>query len=432
MSDEPVVEQELPTAIAVNAPREGLPATITTQSQLSELIHAIRQGTGPVALDAERASGFKYSQRAYLIQIRRTGSGSHLIDPMHFPDLAQLQDALEGVDWILHAASQDLVCLAEVGLRPTASLFDTELAGRLLGFPRVGLGAMIESQLGYALAKEHSAADWSTRPLPESWLNYAALDVEFLIELWELLEQQLRNLERFDWAMQEFVHVKTTTSVIERIDPWRRTSGMHAVRKPRELAVIREVWQARDHLARERDTAAGRILSDSHIVTLAASGFSKPSELRQLSFMHLRNVKRNADVWIEATVAAHALAESELPPLKLPNSAPPPPRNWEVRNPEAWKRLEYARSEVSKAAEKLAMPVENLMTPDTIRRILWSPPETSSEVSTSLRELGAREWQIDLVGPIIQTAIFDRPVQTTKSEAVPETMGLQAKTATEL
>ena len=417
MSEETLDEAELPTAIPVSAPREGLPATITTDDQLAELVAAIERGTGPVALDAERASGFKYSQRAYLIQIRREGSGSHLIDPINFSNLGKLQTALDGVDWILHAASQDLVCLAEVGLRPTASLFDTELAGRLLGFPRVGLGAMIESQLGFALAKEHSAADWSTRPLPESWLNYAALDVEFLIELWELLAQQLRDEEKFEWALQEFDHVKTTTTAIERVDPWRRTSGMHAVRKPRELAVIREVWQARDEIARERDTAAGRILSDSHIVTLAASGLSKSSELRQLSFMHLRNVKRNADVWIEATVAAHALADSDLPPLKLPSTAPPPPRNWEVRNPEAWKRLEYARSEVSKVAEQLGMPVENLMTPDTIRRLLWTPPDSELEVSPALLELGARQWQIDIVGPIMETAIWNRPVKVAKRAA---------------
>lgn len=417
MSEEITEEVTESTATSVTAPRDGLPATVETQEQLQDLIAAIKAGTGPVALDAERASGFRYSQRAYLIQLRRQGSGSHLIDPIHFDDLSELQAALEGVDWILHAASQDLVCLAEVGLKPTAALFDTELAGRLLGLPRVGLGPMIETQMGFALAKEHSAADWSTRPLPESWLNYAALDVEFLIELWEILEQQLRDSNKFEWALQEFEHVKINTSPIERVDPWRRTSGMHVVRKPRELAVVREVWQARDAIARDRDTAAGRILSDSHIVTLASSGLTTAKELRQLSFMHLRNVKRNADVWIEATLTAHDLDEADLPPAKLPSSGPPPPRNWEVRNAEAWKRLEFARAAVSSLAEKSGLPVENLMTPDTIRRILWTPPEDPTGLTQALLELGARPWQIELVGPILHQAIWDRP---TKSSKVPD------------
>ena len=393
-------------SIRITEPREGLPEIVSTPEQLADLVSAVAAGAGPVALDAERASGFKYRQRAYLIQLRRKGSGSHLIDPTLFPNLNELQAALQGVDWILHAASQDLVCLAEVGLIPTANVFDTELAGRLLGLPRVGLGPLTETQLGFSLAKEHSAADWSTRPLPESWLNYAALDVEFLIELWEVLEKQLQEAGKFHWAIQEFEHVKLTTGPIERIDPWRRTSGMHVIRRPRDLAVIREVWHARDEVAREQDVAAGRILSDSHIVTLASSGLTKESELKSLSFMHLRNVKRHSGKWITAALKAHSLPENELPALKLPVSGPPAPRNWEVRNPQAWRRLEFARAQLSAIAEKLSLPIENLMTPDTIRRILWTPPDSVEYLKSALGELNARPWQIEIVAPVLETSIW--------------------------
>ena len=406
-SDESIVE-----TIRITEPRDGLPEIVAEPSQLENLLAAMASGTGPVALDAERASGFKYSQRAYLIQIRRQGSGSHLIDPTLLPNLNPLQEALTGVDWILHAASQDLVCLAEVGLKPTANVFDTELAGRLLGLPRVGLGALIETQLGYSLAKEHSAADWSTRPLPESWLKYAALDVEFLIELWELLEAQLVESNKHHWALQEFDYVKRTTGPIERVDPWRRTSGMHVIRNPRELAVVREVWYARDEIAREQDIAAGRILSDSHIVTLASSGLTKESELKTLSFMHLRNVKRHASTWIAATMRANELPDSELPALKLPVTGPPAPRNWEARNPQAWRRLEYARSQLSTIASDLALPVENLMTPDTIRRVLWTPPESPRKLVETLYEFGARTWQVEIVEPVLETAIWDAPTDS--------------------
>jgi len=393
-------------SIRVTEPREGMPAIASSAEQLADLVAAISRGTGPVALDAERASGFKYSQRAYLIQLRRQGSGSHLIDPTLFANLDLLQNALVGVDWILHAASQDLVCLAEVGLIPTANVFDTELAGRLLGLPRVGLGPLIETQLGFSLAKEHSAADWSTRPLPESWLKYAALDVEFLIELWKELESQLHEANKHTWAIQEFDHVKRTTGPIERVDPWRRTSGMHVIRNQRELAVIREVWHARDAVAREQDIAAGRVLSDAHIVSLASCGLTKESELKTLSFMHLRNVKRHASTWISATMRAHALPDSELPALKLPVTGPPAPRNWEVRNPQAWRRLEFARAELLKVAETLGLPIENLMTPDSIRRVLWAPPENVEALRQTLSDFGARSWQIEIVCPTLETAIW--------------------------
>lgn len=403
-----VVAEEISevTSIAVSEPRDGLPKIATTPAELLAVVAAISQGTGPVALDAERASGFKFSQRAYLIQLRRDGCGSHLIDPTSFANLDVLQAALQDVDWILHAASQDLVCLAEVGLIPTAGLFDTELAGRLLGLPRVGLGPMIETQLGFSLAKEHSAADWSTRPIPESWLNYAALDVEFLIELWNALDQQLIAAGKRDWAIQEFDHVRRTTASIERVDPWRRTSGMHVIRSPREIAIIREVWQARDEIAREQDIAPGRILSDSHIVTIASSGLTTKSDLRTLSLMHLRNVKRHADAWIHAAIRAHDLPEDQLPPVKLPAIGTPAPRNWEARNPVAWRRLEFTRGRLADTAEKLNLPVENLMTPETIRRVLWSPPDTPQRLRDELINYGARPWQIEIVFPILETAIW--------------------------
>ena len=404
------------TSIKIVAPREGLPQIVTTDQQLSELIAAIAAGSGPVALDAERASGFKYSQRAYLIQLRRNGSGSHLIDPTCFANLAPLQESLTGVDWILHAASQDLVCLAEVGLSPTAQLFDSELAGRILGYERVGLGPLLETQLGFSLAKEHSAADWSTRPLPESWLNYAALDVEFLIELWELLATKLHEAEKYHWAIQEFDHVMRTTGPIERVDPWRRTSGMHVIRKPRELAVVREVWHTRDAIARDADIAPGRILSDSHIVTLASSGMSTVSELKSLSFMHLRNVKRHANSWIEAAMRAHELPDSDLPPLKLPASGPPAPRSWESRNPQAWRRLEFTRAALVEIATKLELPTENLMTPETVRKVLWAPPETPSELRIMLAQLNARPWQIEIVAPVLEVAIWQLPSTAETSE----------------
>ena len=142
-------------------------------------------------MDAERASGFRYSNRAYLVQIRRAGAGTVLIDPVsHGGDsvevLAPVAEVLADDEWVLHAADQDLPCLAEIGIRPSA-LYDTELAGRLANYDRVNLAAMVQRLLGLQLTKGHGAADWSKRPLPEEWLNYAALDVEVLVDLREAL-----------------------------------------------------------------------------------------------------------------------------------------------------------------------------------------------------------------------------------------------------
>src|SRR4030095_12945005 len=114
-----------------------------------------------------------------------------------------LATALAEGEWVLHAASQDLACLAELGMKPRR-LFDTELAARLAGFERVGLAALTEQLLGFTLEKHHSAADWSTRPLPQAWLSYAALDVELLVELRDALAAELIAQGKDEWAAEEF------------------------------------------------------------------------------------------------------------------------------------------------------------------------------------------------------------------------------------
>ena len=197
---------DTPELPKLTMPREGLPPVITTDAALADAARALRNASGPVALDAERASGHRYGQRAYLIQIRRAGAGTFLIDPVAQPDLHSIDEALADAPWVLHAASQDLACLSEVGLEPHAGLFDTEIAARLLGRPRVGLAALVADYMGFALAKEHSAVDWSSRPLPESWLAYAALDVELLLELAEKLTAELEATGRLNWLQQECEH----------------------------------------------------------------------------------------------------------------------------------------------------------------------------------------------------------------------------------
>lgn len=118
-------------------PADGVPEVVIDERQLMAAAAAIARGTGPVALDAERASGHRYGQRAYLVQLRRAGSGTWLFDPAACPDLSPVAEAIGDAEWVLHAATQDLACLAEVGLRPQR-LFDTELGGRLAGLPGSG------------------------------------------------------------------------------------------------------------------------------------------------------------------------------------------------------------------------------------------------------------------------------------------------------
>lgn len=400
-TDELAVTQENSELTLITSPTEGLPEVVVTDAALSNTIEAIRAGSGPVALDAERASGFRYSQRAYLIQLRREGSGTHLIDPTAFDELRELNEALVDVDWLLHAASQDLVCLAMAGLVPQRELFDTELAGRLLGLPRVALGTLTESILGISLAKEHSAADWSTRPLPESWLTYAALDVEFLLPLWVAMEQMLIDAGKRDIAAQEFAHVRDHTAHVERQDPWRRTSGLHKVHKPRDLAIVREVWVERDHVASHMDVATGRLLPDAAIVAIALTGATTKDDINALPEVKNRSARRYTHLWSDAIERAHALPVEQLPEARMKATGPPQPKSWAQRNPAAFARLEAIKTSLSVVAEEQNIPVEHLMTPDVVRRVLWDHPQTPEALSELLDVHHVRQWQRDLVVPYL-------------------------------
>ncbi|EME98147.1 ribonuclease D [Streptomyces mobaraensis NBRC 13819 = DSM 40847] len=387
-------------------PREGIPPVVADRDALAAVVAAFAGGRGPVAVDAERASGYRYGQRAYLVQLRREGAGSALIDPVGCPDLSSLGEAIGDAEWVLHAATQDLPCLREIGMTP-ARLFDTELAGRLAGFARVGLGAMVENVLGYALEKGHSAVDWSTRPLPEPWLRYAALDVELLIDLRNALEKELDRQGKLEWARQEFDAIAAAPPAPPRKDPWRRTSGMHKVRRRRQMAVVRELWTARDQIAQKRDVSPGKVLGDGAIIEAALNMPANAHALAALPGFGPRMSRRQLEQWQAAVDRARAVPESELPQPGQPLTGPPPPRAWADKDPVAAARLSAARAAVSALAERLTMPQENVITPDTVRRVCWEPPRDLSPeaVAAALAGHGARPWQVEQVTPVLVRAL---------------------------
>jgi len=402
--------------IPLRTPREGLPPVTASTSALTQVIDAFAAAGGPIAIDAERASGYRYGQRAYLIQLRRAGAGTALVDPIACPDLSALNAALADCEWILHAATQDLPCLAETGLSPTR-LFDTELAGRLAGFARVGLGPLVQALLGLSLEKAHAAVDWSRRPLPEAWLRYAALDVEVLIELRNALETELRRQGKLDWARQEFAAIVATPLPGPVADPWRRTSGLHQIRTRRQLAIVRALWQTRDQLARKRDIYPGRILADAAIVATALTAPATVHELAELAPFNDRSFRPGPRVWFASMTTALALDEEALPPLAPAYGQPPPARIWGKLNPAASERLGVARATVAAIAAEHTVPAENLLAPHALRRLSWQPPSVLSDqaVVQALRDYGARPWQIQLTAAAITRELQSLALRTKNS-----------------
>ena len=422
---------DAPVAVPLLAPALGVPEVVDTEEKFDSALRTLEKGTGPFAVDAERASGYKYSSRAYLIQIKRTEGGLHLIDPIPFGPghelFSRLNNLLNTDEVILHASTQDLPCLREIGINPT-KLFDTELGGRIAGLPRVGLGPLLESLMGVSLAKEHSAVDWSTRPLPADWLNYAALDVELLISLREKIYELLAGANKLKWAEQEFSAILLSPPAPPRIDPWRRTSGMHKIKKRDQLAIIKNLWIARDEIAQATDVSSGKLLNDAAIIEFAIHKPTNKKEaekaLRPIG-MRARWLE-NLPTWLSAIDAAHNTPEDQWPPMKSGADTLPPIKLWRERFPEKYAPLTHARFAVETIAQELSIPTENLISPEIIRRICWAPPAASATgvdvqaVSEAMAKLGARPWQIELVAPSVASALLEKEPREVPVPETPE------------
>lgn len=376
---------------------------VTTRGDFAEACASLAAGQGPIAIDAERASGFTYSQRAYLIQVHRRDAGTFLFDPPAIGDMSDLTPVGEGTDWVLHAASQDLACLREVGISPQR-IFDTELSARLLGLERVGLGPVMAELLDVHLAKAHSAVDWSTRPLPEPWLSYAVEDVERLVDLRDALAALLTDSEKMEFALEEFEAVRLRPEKLPSEEPWRRLSGMHVLRHAQQLAVARSLWLSRDELARERDVSPGRLIPDAAIVAAAGAKLGNQSDLARLKTFTGRASRPEIARWWNAV--EQGLASNDLPALRVPSDTIPHQRSWSDKNPLAALRLVAARESVTALAEGMGMPVENLVSPGPLREVCWAPPENqvADALYVALTGHGVRDWQAVRVAPLLAEA----------------------------
>ena len=410
MSESPEAP-ELPELPLLQHPR-AVTRLIADESALQEAVAVLKASSGPIAIDAERASGFKYSQRAYLIQLRAEKSEIFLIDPVANPEMAksktfqEFAEVLKDREWILHAATQDLPCLNELGLHP-GSIFDTELAGRLAGAPRVGLGSLTESLLQFRLAKEHSAADWSSRPLPESWLNYAALDVDVLHELATAVKELLNQQGKLDWAHQEFASLMSFKPKPQRIDKWRGITGLHKVQDRLSHEIARQLWMARESLAQKMDVAPGRLIPDSSILVAATQKPKSRPELAAMKSFSGRASRSYLDLWWDAVQSA--LKATDLPSLKPEKTdAIPNHRNWITKFPEADRRIKHAKASLLVLSEEQKVPLENLLSPEILRQVSFTPPVSLSRdtLGEKMRELGARKWQVEFTAQLIVDAFI--------------------------
>ncbi len=381
---------------------------IESDEQLKTMCEKLDQDEDFLAIDTERASGFKYFNKAYLIQVSTETSDIYLIDPINLKDLTILQKLFSSKPWILHAATQDLPCLLELGLKPK-EIFDTELAARLLSLPKVGLAGLLEDELAITLDKEHSAVNWSIRPLEIDWLNYAALDVEFLHKLMFALKTKLINQQKLTIAQEEFASLCNWKPSESKKDPWRRTSGMHDIKTGLDSCIVKNLWLKRDEMAKAQDIAPGRLLNDSSIIEIALIKPKTEKELSELKTIKYRSSQQYSNIWFESLHNSLKLDPSSWP-IKVPNSeAIPLPKSWEQKNPEAFNRLKTLKVLLAAKSEEINIPIENLCSPEIVRKWCWLfPAQDKLATQNWFFAQGARKWQSEILAGLIES-LLDNP-----------------------
>jgi ribonuclease D len=256
---------------------------IETQAELEALARELERHK-LVAIDTEADSFYHYFDKTCLVQIA-TRRAIYLVDPIALGGPEELQPlgrifAAPEIRKIFHAAEYDLFILNRDCGFTFANLFDTMISAQLLGYPAIGLAALVERHFGVKLPKDEQRSDWSSRPLRDSQLTYAAADVAHLLPLAEKLERELQRAERHAWAQEEF-DALTRRSWPERgFDRlgYLRIKGARAM-NAESLGVLRELYLVRDRRAREIDRPPFKVLANRTLLEISEQRPRNESEL---------------------------------------------------------------------------------------------------------------------------------------------------------
>ncbi len=384
----------------LTTPREGIPALLATPSQLRQAERRLAKGSGAIAVDTERAGGIRYNDRAFLIQLRRAGSGTMLIDPE--PHREVVGPALEAVmsqaTWVLHDAATDLPSLYALGLYP-AGLFDTAIAAKLLNITPYRLPELSATLIGYTMHKTHGGEDWSRRPLPKAWRNYAALDVEVLLELAQACQQRLDAAGKSEWAREEFEFIQHKAHPLSPAR-WEDSKAANSVTKPQELAVVRALWLHRDALAMAMDVAPHRLLPDKAMVAIAKHKPRSVSQLMRLDAFP-RDLRNHAGEWLNVANAGIAATPWPKRPKRrgtISTSA------WKKRHPESFEQLLAAEEALEEVQAEINVESDALMSRRTLRGVCWSCLHEGLSLDQAIEQTLLRPWQIEQAQPVFRAA----------------------------
>lgn len=372
---------------------------VETAEGLQEVVRRLRD-LPLVAVDTEAAGYHRYFDRLSLVQLSSRDE-NFLVDPLAVDDLGPLAELLEdpAIETVFHDADYDLRILDRDAGLAVAGLFDTQIAAAFAGERSLGLGAQVERWLGIKLPKEYQRADWAERPLKEGMKEYAATDTAHLPELRDRLRERLVELGRLEWAEEEFRRREGTRWTEPEGDGREAFMRMKGARDlpPRGLAILRELYEWREDVARERDRATFRVLGNQSLLQMSATPPRDAAALASVRGISPGLAQRRGDELLAAVRRGLAVPDGELPRF-------PRPQRWE-RDPEVDARADALRAARTRRAEELDLDPGFLMPRATLDAVARANP---ADREALLAVPDVRRWQVEALGDTLLATLGRR------------------------
>jgi ribonuclease D len=353
-----------------------------------EAFQSMLEGLMPMqrfAIDIEADSLYHYYEKVCLIQIS-SDIKTYIIDPLAVGNIKMLAPFMSNpaVEIVFHAAGYDIHCLRRDYGFAFAHIFDTHAAAQLLGFEFLGLGVLMETILGIYHSKRRQRDDWSHRPLASEQLEYAAMDTHHLLRLRDALEAELRIKGRLTWAQEEFEAAAAIERPDKEFDPegFRRIKG-HRELSPQDQSMLRELFMARDRIARTLDVPPFKVMNNSVLLDLVKKPPQSAREMFDRPGISYRVARKYANEILGAIEESrqHCPTFLETPPR---NHWKPPSRTTRIR-------LELLRNWRQEKGKELGLQVGVVFPANLLENLALSPPANLQEFS----ELpGMRRWRV--------------------------------------
>lgn len=375
---------------------------------------AMLKRSSRVAIDTEFHAERRFLPELFLVQLKPDIEDAPIwiVDPLQTNILAKIADALLAVPWVVHAGEQDLRVLRDAIGRLPELVFDTQIAAGLVAshWP-APYGGLVSRWLGISLEKGETLSDWSRRPLSAAQLNYAALDVDLLLPLWDRLEVELSAKGRSALARSACDEaLEAANNPPDDAESMREIAAASAL-QPDVLLVLQELSAWRTERARATNQPMRAVLSDGALVDLARR---KPLTVDAL----LANRRLPRSLSKEAPELVERIARAAARPLWAV------PKLVRKRTPQ-WRSTAWLQLFGESLGERLSFGSGLVMPRSLAERLVLDRPKTRDALSEVL------DWRDPLLGERlfqalqgeISLAIFSTEVQS--EEALDEHLDLR-------